>query len=128
MNITAYRLRTLRESMGLSQREVAERIGMTRAAYNKYERGTSRPVRKLNELTALFGVTTDYLLGKDATTFENQLTDLAAHDYDQIQKYLGLSQENKLLADIMLDALHDREQKSGTENPTIKKAGQLPSR
>ncbi|WP_369683179.1 helix-turn-helix domain-containing protein [Selenomonas ruminantium] len=35
MNITAYRLRTLRESMGLSQREVAERIGITRAAYNK---------------------------------------------------------------------------------------------
>ncbi|WP_303818326.1 hypothetical protein, partial [Selenomonas ruminantium] len=66
-------------------------------------------------------MTTDYLLGKDATTFENQLTDLAAHDYDQIQKYLGLSQENKLLADIMLDSLHDQEQKSGTENPTIKK-------
>ncbi len=66
-------------------------------------------------------MTTDYLLGKDATTFENQLTDLAAHDYDQIQKYLGLSQENKLLADIMLDALHDQEQKSDTENPTIKK-------
>ena len=38
MNITAYRLRTLREAKGLSQREVAERIGMTRTAYNKYER------------------------------------------------------------------------------------------
>lgn len=116
MNITAYRLRTLREAKGLSQREVAERIGMTRTAYNKYERGTSRPVRKLDELTSLFGVTTDYLLGKDATSFENQLSGLAAHDYDQIQKYLGLSAENKLLADIMLDALHERERKATSEN------------
>lgn len=115
MNITSYRLRSLREAKGLSQREVAERIGMTRTAYNKYERGTSRPVRKLNELTALFGVTTDYLLGKDATDFENQLTGLASHDYDQIQKYLGLSSENKALADIMLDALHERERKACAE-------------
>ncbi len=115
MNITSYRLRALREAKGLSQREVAERIGMTRTAYNKYERGTSRPVRKLNELTALFGVTTDYLLGKDATAFENQVTGLASHDYNQIQKYLGLSSENKALADIMLDALHERERKACAE-------------
>lgn len=37
MDITAYRLREMREKIGLSQREVAERIGVTRAAYNKYE-------------------------------------------------------------------------------------------
>ncbi len=111
MNITAYRLRILREAKGLSQREVAERIGMTRAAYNKYERGFSRPVRKLDELTALFGVTTDYILGKDVTPFESELVSVAPRDYDQIQKYLGLSAEGKRMVDIMLDAVHERERK-----------------
>ena len=112
MNITAYRLRMLREAKGMSQREVAERIGMTRTAYNKYERGSSRPVRKLNELTALFGVTTDYLLGRDATPFEHEIVSLSSHDHDQIQKYLGLSDDGKLMVDIMLDAVHEREKKN----------------
>jgi transcriptional regulator with XRE-family HTH domain len=35
MNITALRLRTLREKKGLSQREVARQIGVTRAALSK---------------------------------------------------------------------------------------------
>lgn len=111
MNITAYRLRALREQKGLSQRDVAERIGMTRAAYNKYERGTSRPVRKLDELSDLFGVTIDYLLGKDATPFENELPDIASHDHDQIRKYLNLSEEGKVMVDIMLNAVSERERK-----------------
>ena len=122
MNITACRLRSLREQKGLSQREVAERIGMTRAAYNKYERGTSRPVRKLNELSALFGVSIDYLLGKDATPFENEIADVPSHDHAQIRKYLNLSNEGKVMVDIMLDAVSERERKaaparSQSDNP-----------
>lgn len=48
----------------MSQEEVAKRIGISRPAYVNYEAGKSRPVRKLSELSALFNVTTDYLLGK----------------------------------------------------------------
>ena len=50
MNITALRLRSLREKKGLSQRDVAQMIGITRAAYNKYECGVSRPVRVSPEM------------------------------------------------------------------------------
>ncbi|MBR2214940.1 MAG: helix-turn-helix transcriptional regulator [Selenomonadaceae bacterium] len=83
MNVTAYRLRALREQKGWSQREVAQRIGITRAAYNKYEkyeRGTSRPVRKLHELTVIFGVSADYLLGKDETAWETELVSIPDHN------------------------------------------------
>ena len=112
MNITAYRLKRLREDSGLSQREVAERIGVTRAAYNKYERGSSRPVRKLAELAEIFGVSSDFLLGVEATGFEEALTKIPDHDQNQIHKYLGLSESGKRIVDITLDAVHDREHKS----------------
>lgn len=111
MNITAFRLRSLREEKGLSQKEVAQRIGVTRAAYNKYECGVSRPVRKLEELSALFGVTADFILGKDETPFESELHDIAPHDHNQVRKYLSLSAEGKLIVDITLNAVHDRERR-----------------
>lgn len=109
MNITALRLRTLREKKGLSQRDVARQIGVTRAAYNKYECGVSRPVRRLEELSALFGVTADYILGQDETAFESEMHDITSYDHSQVQKYLSLSDEGKLMVDIMLDAVHQRE-------------------
>lgn len=64
MSITGERLRALRKERDMSQEEVAKRIGISRPAYVNYEAGKSRPVRKLSELSALFNVTTDYLLGK----------------------------------------------------------------
>ena len=111
MNITALRLRALREKKGLSQRDVAQQIGVTRAAYNKYECGASRPVRKLRELSALFEVTADYILGQEETPLESELAEVTPHEHDQIRKYLGLSSQGKLMVDITLDAVHDREQR-----------------
>lgn len=65
MTVTGDRLRALRQDLGMSQEEVAKKIGVSRPAYVNYEQGKSRPVRKLKELAALFDVTTDYILGKD---------------------------------------------------------------
>lgn len=62
--ITGDRLRALRQELGLSQEEVAKKIGISRPAYVNYEQGKSRPVRKLKELAALFDASTDYLLGR----------------------------------------------------------------
>lgn len=63
MSITGKRLLELREGKELSQEEVAKRIGVDRTTYAKYESGASRPVRKIAELSQLFGVSTDYILG-----------------------------------------------------------------
>lgn len=65
MNITSKRLRKLREEMGLSQGELAKKLGISRTAYVKYETGESKPMRKLQELSDLFNVSIDYLLGND---------------------------------------------------------------
>jgi repressor LexA len=55
----------LREEKGLSQNEIAKLLGIDRTTYVKYETGDSKPYRKINELSKLFAVSVDYLLGLD---------------------------------------------------------------
>ena len=53
----------LRNTLGLSQEEVAERIGISRQAYAKWEKGETIPdVEKCNTLAKIYGVTVDGLL------------------------------------------------------------------
>ncbi|MGG1598560.1 helix-turn-helix domain-containing protein [Paenibacillus naphthalenovorans] len=60
----AERLIALREEKGLSQYDVAERLGIKRPRYNAWEQGLSKPrADMIEKLAELFGVTTDYLLG-----------------------------------------------------------------
>ena len=61
MNI-ADRLKKLRERSGMSQQQVADKLGIGRTTYLKYESGENKPTRKLNELASLFNVSVDYLL------------------------------------------------------------------
>lgn len=117
MNITGCRLRALREENKMSQQAVADFLGITRTAYNKYESGVIKPVRKLNELAVLFGVTADYILGRDEKLDAEDVTN--PHDHKQVKKYLSLSNGGKEIVDIMLDAIYDREKKSsGNSKPS----------
>lgn len=62
---TARLLRAMRKSRGMSQLEVAEKIGVSRTAYLKYESGKGGiPGKSLTQLADLFRTTTDYLLGR----------------------------------------------------------------
>ncbi len=63
------RLRQLREKQNLSQSQVAQRLGITRAAISSYENNISFPsVNVLAELALLYRVSADYLLGLDNRT------------------------------------------------------------
>ena len=54
---------SLRKGMGLSQEELAARVGVSRQAVSKWELGESVPdVDKLLALSQIFGVTVDQLL------------------------------------------------------------------
>lgn len=72
MNVTGKRLRKLREEKGLSQNEISKILGISRTAYVKYETGESRPVRKLDELTRLFNVSADYIMGISSYRLANE--------------------------------------------------------
>lgn len=61
------RLRELRRAKNLSQAFISGELGHSKqSAYQKYESGVvAPPPDKLVKLADLFGVTTDYLLGRD---------------------------------------------------------------
>ena len=62
MNI-ADRIQHLRKSKGVSQEELADKIGVSRQAVSKWESEQSTPdLEKINIMSDFFGVTTDYIL------------------------------------------------------------------
>ena len=109
MDITASRLRELRKLKKFSQEDVAKYLGISRTAYNKYESGSIKPVRKLNELAVLFNVSVDYLLGRKESTLESKMREVSHHISGQLQKYLDLSESGKNIVDITLNAVYEQE-------------------
>ena len=57
------KLMDLRRKSGLSQEQLADRLGVTRQSVSKWESGTAMPeLVKLNSLSDIFGVSVDYLV------------------------------------------------------------------
>ena len=66
MDILQQRLIGLRQKEDLLQRDVADQLHIDRSTYSYYERGkTNPPLDILIKLADYFGVTTDYLLGRE---------------------------------------------------------------
>lgn len=57
------KLRLLRKKLNLSQRQVAEALGINRSAYAYYETGTTRPkISTLTNIAKIYNITVDELL------------------------------------------------------------------
>lgn len=64
----AQRIKKLRELKGMTQTELAKQLGITRSSVNAWEMGISVPsTQYVVELSQLFKVSTDYILGVDAS-------------------------------------------------------------
>lgn len=60
----ADKIKFFREENGMTQAELAKRLGITRSSVNAWEMGISTPsTQYLLELSRIFKVSTDYLLG-----------------------------------------------------------------
>lgn len=81
------KLKYLRKSEDLSQREVAEMLKVTRSTYAGWESGKDiMPLRKLNDFANLFHVSLDYLVG-----IAPEITIIPfSHEIDQKQVALQL--------------------------------------
>lgn len=67
MTEIAKRITKARESMKLSQAELAKMIDVSPAAISQYENGDKKPsIENLQKLSDALKVSTDYLMGKDA--------------------------------------------------------------
>ena len=59
------RIRDLREDHDLTQKQVAQILGMSQTGYSKYETGENDiPTAVLIKLADLYKTSTDYLLGR----------------------------------------------------------------
>ena len=59
------RIRDLREDRDLTQKQVAQMLGMSQTGYSKYETAENDiPTTVLIKLADFYGTTTDYLLGR----------------------------------------------------------------
>ena len=95
------RIKELRVLNDYTQKQVAEWLSITQAAYSKYERGTSKPsFRSIAILCEKYGVSSDYLMGIETnnnhtTEFSQRLKDLRIqNELTQIElsKILNIAQ------------------------------------
>lgn len=66
--MVADKIKHLREQMGITQADLAKKLGITRSSVNAWELGISVPsTQYVVELADIFKVSTDYLLGVKTT-------------------------------------------------------------
>jgi transcriptional regulator with XRE-family HTH domain len=89
--------RTIRSSLGMTQREAAKRIGVSVEFYARIERGTALPsIRTFIRLSHVLGVSTDCLLGPSQPGLTEQQQRLQApactppHDSVELQRLTRL--------------------------------------
>lgn len=75
------KITNLRKKNGMSQEELAEKLGVSRQSISKWESSQSIPdLNRILELGRVFGVSTDYLLKDDMEDVEYSYSDEAAAD------------------------------------------------
>ena len=89
------RIKEIREKKELSQKTCADEIGVTLRAWQNYEQGEREPKYEiLCKIADLFGVTTDYLLGREPE--KNPFLGLKPIDDDEfIRLYSALPETAK---------------------------------
>lgn len=97
--IIANRIKTKRVELGLSQKNLAERVGVTPPAINRFEKGEKSPsVDTLLKLAKALGVSTDFLLG--AESGEDIFIDKDVSEAFKDFKALSLGHRQMVLANI----------------------------
>lgn len=98
-NMFHERLRELRISRKLTQKELAERLGLTNTStISKYETGEVKPsVEIIDKVADLFGVTADYLMGR---SHEKSVKD----ETEELLEMLRTNPDYKILFDLYNEA------------------------
>ena len=93
--MTSERIKTLRETRGWTQAELARRLNITRNGVNSWEQGLSMPSPAcLVDLAKLFSVSTDYLLGIERLEIVN-VTGLKDEDVALLAQLADRLRENR---------------------------------
>ena len=95
------RIKELRVSMKLTQRDVAEKIGFNQTVVGKYERNELEPnIATLKKLSELFECSVDYIIGHsddfgNITIKESSISALSADEQLLLNDFRALSRSDK---------------------------------
>ena len=101
------RIKELRTIAGLSQEELGRRVGVQRAAINKYEVGavTNIPIATIEKMAQVFDVSPTYIVGwnetasnplaAEAKVLQGVKTFYGKESVDLLEAYTALSKEGK---------------------------------
>lgn len=96
--VFAEKLYKIRREAGMSQEQLAEKLGVSRQSVSKWEAGTSMPeLSKILQISELFLVTTDYLLkeSEERRNFDSGPADHdGSHQQEEILKRLERIEKN----------------------------------
>lgn len=92
-------IKNVRESKNMTQKECAEKLGITLRAWQTYEQGVSEPKQEiLCRIADMFNVSLDYLLGRE--TGEPETIDKLSHEFNMsalekeiLDNYLSLPKD-----------------------------------
>lgn len=105
--LIAKRIRTKRTELGLTQKDLAEQVGVTPPAINRFEKGEKSPsVDTLLKLAKALGVSTDFLLG--AESGEDIFIDKDVSEAFKDFKSLSLEHRQMVLANIKFFKTQDK--------------------
>lgn len=85
------RIKELRKLKNLTQRELAKQIGITQPALSNYEDGRNPEISILTKLADFFGVTVDYLIGREPKSRTIKTYQYYVLDDDYTLKKLGVT-------------------------------------
>ena len=90
------KIKTLRNQIGISQSDLARRLGVTKSAVNSWESGTNSPsLTYIIKLSQIFSVSTDYLLGVNERLTVD-ITDLDDNQKQAVQMIIRLFEKDNL--------------------------------
>ena len=123
MQELAQRLKSLRESVSLSQAKIAALMGATQASVNRYENGqTSPPLKVLLWYADFFDVSMDYIFARteqpEGKLYENKpnVIEAITQDNKELRQFVDMcfdpsSPISEKLRDILTQALQGNKEK-----------------
>lgn len=115
-------IKLIRESKNLTQKECADKLGVTLRAWQTYEQGVSEPKQELLiKIADMFDVSIDYLLGREKAPDPFGDLELSTEDEQEVfRKYMSLPENVRaIMLDVLLQLGDAARARQAAEQPEI---------
>ncbi len=104
-------LKHLREESGVTQKQLADAIGVSQQSINKYENHKIEPdINTMIRISNYFNTSVDYLIGNTTIRRRIEIThsfDLSDRESNMLQGYRTLSEKKRRSIDLIIEAYNE---------------------